>query len=71
MCLVGGHAQGALEYNTWYDPFQCHYVHVLHWLVNQGYKCLMADMSVPIKENVLTCQGLPPMKRMSLEEAKT
>ena len=36
-----------LEYNTWYDACRCHDVHVLRWLVNQGYKCLVTDMMCP------------------------
>ena len=60
-----------LEYNTLYDPCRCHGVHVLRWLVIQGYKCLVTDMCAPIKGSLLADQGLPPIKRMSLEDAKT
>ena len=63
--------KGKLDYNTWYDPCKCHAVHALHWLVNQGYKCLMTDAIVPVKGSLLTDQGLPPRERVSLEEAKT
>ena len=55
-----------LEYNAWYDPCKCHDVHAPHWLVNQGYKCLMTDIEVPIKGSLITYQGLPPRGRMSL-----
>ena len=60
-----------LEYNAWYDPCKCHDLHVIHWLVSQGYKCLVRDMCAPIKGSLLAYQGLPPRERMSLEEART
>ena len=49
--------QDILQEKTWYDTYKCHDVHVLHWLVNLGYKCLMTDMEVPFKGSLLTYQG--------------
>ena len=46
-------------------------MHVLHWLVNQGYNYRLTDMSASVKGSLLTYQGLPPMERMSLEDAGT
>ena len=60
-----------LEYNAWYDPCRCNDVHVLHWLVDQGYKCLVTDICARDKGNLRTYQGLPPRDRMSLEDART
>ena len=45
-------------------------MHVRRWMVNQGYKCLLTDMSAPTKATLLTTQGLPPRERQSLAIAK-
>jgi hypothetical protein len=71
-CLIGclwEAYQDKLTKNTWHDKYRCHDVHVLHWLVTQGYKLLMTDMSSPTKGSLLCDQGLPPRERMPLEEA--
>ena len=60
-----------LEYNTWYDRCRCHDVHVLHWLVYQGYECLVTKMCAPIKGSLLADEGLPRRERVSQEDAKT
>ena len=55
--------------HAFHDELLCHGVRAHHWLVNQGYKCLLTDMSAPTEGSLLTDQGLPPRERQSLEVA--
>ena len=68
--IVWKAVQDTLSKNSWHDPFRCHDVHVLHWLMNQSYKCLVTYMCAPVKGSLLADQGLPPRERMSLEDAR-
>ncbi|MFM7984778.1 MAG: hypothetical protein ACKPKO_36195, partial [Candidatus Fonsibacter sp.] len=40
-------------------------------MVNQGYECLMTDMSAPVSGSLLTSQGLLPREHVCLEDATT